>query len=48
MNIEESAFSRMVFSISGLEGSQKAGFIKMCLYWKALEAAKALTSWALT
>ena len=31
MNIKEGTYSRMVFSISQLEGSHKAGFIKVCL-----------------
>ena len=31
LNIKEGTFSRMVFSISQLEGSHKAGFIKMSL-----------------
>ena len=31
MNIKEGTFSRMVFSISRLEGSHKAGFIKVSL-----------------
>ena len=31
MNIKECTFSRMVFSISQLEGSHKAGFIKVSL-----------------
>ena len=30
-NIKEGTFSRMVFSISQLKGSQKAGFIKVNL-----------------
>ena len=31
MNIKRGTFSRMVFSISRLEGSQKDGFIKVSL-----------------
>ena len=31
MNTKDGAFSRMVFSISLLEGSHKAGFIKVSL-----------------
>ena len=31
MNIKEGTFSRMVFSISQLVGSHKAGFIKVSL-----------------
>ena len=31
MNIKEETFSRTVFSISQLEGSHKAGFIKVSL-----------------
>ena len=31
MNIMEGTFSRMVFSISRLEGSHKTGFIKVSL-----------------
>ena len=31
LNIKEGTFSRMVFSISRLEGSHKAGFIKVSL-----------------
>ena len=31
MNIKEGTFSRMVFPISRLEGSHKAGFIKVSL-----------------
>ena len=31
MNIKEGTFSRMEFSISRLEGSHKAGFIKVSL-----------------
>ena len=31
VNIKEGTFSRMVFSISRMEGSHKAGFIKVSL-----------------
>ena len=31
MNIKEGTFSKMVFSISRLEGSNQAGFIKVSL-----------------
>ena len=32
MNVKEGTFSRMVFSISRLEGSHQARFIKVSLY----------------